>query len=80
LRPGRQARRLRAELDAGSPLTRVCQHAGSALLAAAADDLVIRMCARPAGVPPDPTPGPRPPTCHRPWALKQASGAASRAG
>lgn len=39
-----QARKLRAELDAGSPLTRLCQHAGSALLAAAADDLVIRMC------------------------------------
>lgn len=29
----------------GSPVTRMCQHAGSALIAAAADDLVIRMCA-----------------------------------
>ena len=45
LLPEEQARKLRAELDVGSPITRVCQHAGSALIAAAADDLVIRMCA-----------------------------------
>ena len=43
--PGKQARKLRGELDVGSPITRMCQHAGSALIAAAADDLVIRMCA-----------------------------------
>jgi hypothetical protein len=42
---GFKARRRRGELALGSPLTRLAAHAGSALLAAASEDLVIRMCA-----------------------------------
>lgn len=36
-------RRLKGTLDCGSPVTRMCHHADSALVAVACDDLLIRM-------------------------------------
>ena len=40
---GFKSRKPAGEMEVGSPLTRLAAHAGSALLAAAAEDLVIRM-------------------------------------